>query len=64
MDASYRQYFALQKEPFGADIPRKDIMLTKPLCATEERIQYALRLGAVVLVIHASGNQSRGQKPS
>ena len=50
MDTSYRQYFALQKEPFGADISQKDIMLTKPLVATQERIQYALRLGAVVLV--------------
>jgi len=56
MDASYRQFFALQKEPFGADIPRKDIMLTKPLCATEERIQYALRLGAVVLVTGEIGS--------
>jgi type II secretory pathway predicted ATPase ExeA len=50
MDTSYRQFFALQKEPFGSDIPRKDIMLTKSLFATQERIQYALRLGAVVLV--------------
>jgi type II secretory pathway predicted ATPase ExeA len=56
MDTSYRQFFALQKEPFGADIPRKDIMLTKPLCATEERIQYALRLGAVVLVTGEIGS--------
>jgi type II secretory pathway predicted ATPase ExeA len=56
MDSSYRQFFALQKEPFGADIPRKDIMLTKPLCATEERIQYALRLGAVVLVTGEIGS--------
>ena len=43
MDTSYRQFFALQKEPFGSDITRKDIMLTKPLVATQERIQYALR---------------------
>jgi type II secretory pathway predicted ATPase ExeA len=56
MDTSYRQFFALQKEPFGADISRKDIMLTKPLCATEERIQYALRLGAVVLVTGEIGS--------
>ena len=56
MDTSYRQYFALQKEPFGADIPRKDIMLTKSLSATQERIQYALRLGAVVLVTGEIGS--------
>jgi general secretion pathway protein A len=56
MDTSYRQFFALQKEPFGSDIVRKDIMLTKPLVATQERIQYALRLGAVVLVTGEIGS--------
>ncbi len=56
MDTSYRQFFALQKEPFGSDITRKDIMLTKPLVATQERIQYALRLGAVVLVTGEIGS--------
>jgi len=56
MDASYRQFFALQREPFGADIPRKDIMLTKFLSATQERIHYALRLGAVVLVTGEIGS--------
>lgn len=56
MDTSYRQFFALQKEPFGADIPRKDIMVTKPLSATQERIQYALRLGAIVLVTGEIGS--------
>ncbi|MEI7671965.1 MAG: AAA family ATPase [Deltaproteobacteria bacterium] len=56
MDTSYRQFFAMQKEPFGSDIVRKDIMLTKPLVATQERIQYALRLGAVVLVTGEIGS--------
>ena len=27
MDTSCRQFFALTKEPFGAYIPRKDIMV-------------------------------------
>ena len=56
MDTGYRQFFALQREPFGSDITRKDIMLTKPLVATQERIQYALRLGAVVLVTGEIGS--------
>lgn len=56
MDTSYRQFFALQKEPFGADIARKDVLLTKPLTATQERIQYGLRLGAVVLVTGEIGS--------
>ncbi|MEI6703534.1 MAG: AAA family ATPase, partial [Deltaproteobacteria bacterium] len=56
MDTSYRQFYALTKEPFGADIAVKDVMLTKPLIATQERIQYALRLGAVVLVTGEIGS--------
>jgi len=56
MDTGYRQFYALTKEPFGADIAAKDVMLTKPLIATQERIQYALRLGAVVLVTGEIGS--------
>jgi general secretion pathway protein A len=56
MDTSYRQFFALQREPFGADISRKEVMLTKPLAATQERISYGLRLGAVVLVTGEIGS--------
>jgi len=56
MDTSYRQFFALKREPFGADIARKEVMLTKPLVATQERIQYGLRLGAVVLVTGEIGS--------
>ena len=47
MDTSYRQFFALTKEPFAADIPRKDIMVTKALSAMEERIHYTIRMGAI-----------------
>jgi len=56
MDTSYRQFFALTKEPFGADIPRKDIMITKALTATQERIHYGLRLGAIALVTGEIGS--------
>ena len=56
MDTSYRQFFALQREPFGADIPRKDIMITKALTATQERMHYALRLGAIALVTGEIGS--------
>jgi general secretion pathway protein A len=56
MDTSYRQFFALTKEPFGADISRKDIMLTKALSAMEERIHYTIRLGAIALVTGEIGS--------
>ena len=56
MDTSYRQFFALTKEPFSADIPRKDILVTKALSAVEERMHYAIRLGAIALVTGEIGS--------
>ena len=56
MDTSYRQFFALTKEPFSADIPRKDIMVTKALSAMEERIHYTIRMGAIALVTGEIGS--------
>ena len=56
MDTSYRQFFALTKEPFGADIPRKDIMVTKALSAMEERIHYTIRMGAIALITGEIGS--------
>lgn len=56
MQSTYRQYFALQKEPFAADIPRKDILVTKNLTAVQDRIHYAMRLGAIALVTGEIGS--------
>lgn len=54
--SSYRHYFALQKEPFAADIPRKEILVTSALEAVEERIRYAIRLGAIALLTGEIGS--------
>jgi general secretion pathway protein A len=56
MENSYRQFFALQCEPFSADIKRKDIMVTTALSAVQDRIHYAVRLGAVALVTGEIGS--------
>lgn len=56
MSGSYRQYFALQKEPFAADISRKEILVTPVVSAVEERISYAIRLGAIALVTGEIGS--------
>src|SRR5665647_517580 len=56
MDTSYRQFFALTKEPFCSDILRKDIMVTKALSAMDERIHYTIRMGAIALVTGEIGS--------
>ena len=56
MDKSYRQFFALQSEPFSIDIKRKDIMVTPSLSAVQDRVQYAIRLGALALITGEIGS--------
>lgn len=56
INSGYRQFYALQKEPFAADIPRKEILVTAALKAAEERIHYAIRLGAIALVTGEIGS--------
>ena len=56
MKSTYRQFFALHKEPFTADVARKDILVTPVLGSLEERLRYALRLGAIALVTGEIGS--------
>jgi len=56
MTTAYRQFFALQSEPFPLDVARKDILVTAAVAAVQDRIHYAIRLGAVALVTGEVGS--------
>lgn len=56
MDTSYRTFFGLHKEPFSADIDPGEILVTASVKGVEDRIHYALRLGAVALVTGEIGS--------
>lgn len=56
MDSTYRQFFALTREPFGSDVPRQHILVTPAVAAVQERLLYALRLGAVALLTGEVGS--------
>ena len=56
MQSAYRQFFALQNEPFVCDVAQKDILVTPAVSAVQDRIHYALRLGAVALVTGEVGS--------
>ena len=47
---SYRTFFGLAKEPFAADLELDAIMTTAELLGVQERLEYAVRLGAIALV--------------
>jgi len=50
MNKTYKNYFGFAREPFVSDIHHKDILITPELEAVAERIQYAVRLGAIALI--------------
>ncbi len=53
---NYRTFFELTREPFNADISHKEILVTSSLTGVEERIHYAVRLGAVALITGEIGS--------
>lgn len=56
MSESYRAFFGLQREPFSADISLKEVLVTPAINAVYDRIQYAIRLGAVTLITGEIGS--------
>ena len=47
---SYRTFFGLAKEPFAANLDLDAILITTELLGVQERLEYAMRLGAIALV--------------
>ncbi|CAO0824579.1 hypothetical protein DFAR_710042 [Desulfarculales bacterium] len=58
MKPNYRAFFALTREPFGSNLAPKEIMQTVEVLGVAKRFEYAIRLGALVLV---TGNMGRGK---
>jgi general secretion pathway protein A len=56
MKTNYRMFFELQREPFCSDIELDHILLTPSLKGVEERIHYAVGLGAIALVTGEIGS--------
>lgn len=56
MSERYRAFFGLQREPFTADISLKEILVTPAINGVQDRIHYAVRLGAVALVTGEIGS--------
>ncbi len=56
MNINYRAFFQLQREPFSAEIANKDILMTAALKGVEDRINYAVRLGAAAVITGEIGS--------
>jgi len=53
--ATYRTFFGLTKEPFSIEVEIENILQTPGLLGVNDRFQYAVRLGAMALVIGEVG---------
>ena len=56
MNQAYRIFFELQREPFTADIAHKEILVTPAIKGVEERIRYAVALGAIAVITGEIGS--------
>ena len=56
MNNNYRTFFELERDPFSSDIELDNILLTPSLNGVEERIHYAVGLGAIALVTGEIGS--------
>ncbi len=56
MSETYKAFFGLSKEPFTADIPVQNILVTSEIKAVAERFKYAVRLGATALITGEVGS--------
>lgn len=56
MSQAYRSYFGFCREPFGGDLRVEEILKTEAVLAVADRIDYALRLGAIALVTGEVGS--------
>jgi general secretion pathway protein A len=56
MDANYRHFFELTREPFTNPGNRSEILVTQAVTGVEERIRYAVRLGAICVVTGEIGS--------
>lgn len=45
-----RHTFGLHKNPFAADLPRKDILVTPVITGAKERVDYAVQMGGIALL--------------
>ena len=56
MSQAYRTFFGFCREPFSVDLKVEEILKTEAVLAVADRIDYALRLGAIVLLTGEVGS--------
>jgi general secretion pathway protein A len=56
MSQTYRNFFGFSKEPFSSELKVEEILKTNAVLAVADRVDYAIRLGAVALITGEVGS--------
>lgn len=56
MNQTYRAFFGFAREPFSAEMKVQEILQTEAVLAVADRVDYALRLGSMVMVTGEVGS--------
>jgi len=56
MSQAYRTFFGFSKEPFSSELKVEEILKTDAVLAVADRVDYAIRLGAVALITGEVGS--------
>jgi len=56
MSQAYRTFFGFSREPFAAELKVEEILKTDAVLAVADRVDYAIRLGSMVLVTGEVGS--------
>ena len=56
MSQLYRTFFGLSREPFTSELKVEEILKTDAVLAVADRVDYAIRLGAMALITGEVGS--------
>jgi type II secretory pathway predicted ATPase ExeA len=56
MSQAYRTFFGFAREPFSSELKVEEVLKTEAVLAVAERVDYAIRLGAIALITGEVGS--------
>jgi general secretion pathway protein A len=56
MSQAYRTFFGLAREPFSSDLRIEEILKTEAVLSVADRVEYAIRLGAMAMITGEVGS--------
>ncbi len=58
MSQTYRTFFGFSRDPFCSELKVDEILQTEAVLAVANRVDYAIRLGAIALITGEVGSEN------